>query len=108
MRDALWRDGIPILRKLTGLPDGKARGLLGSLLKGTHDDCARVYRVLREADNLGPADPVAWIKAACDDARAQRKPGRVADSLAGIFGIPAPTDGPPTLDLYHNEWRTDP
>jgi hypothetical protein len=73
-------------------------------LKSTHDDCARVYRVLREADDLRSADPVAWIKAACNDARAKT---RVADSLAGILGIPDETDGPPTIDIFDFEGRTD-
>lgn len=102
IREALWRDGIPILRKLTGLPDGKARSLLGSLLKATRDDCARAYRVIREADDLRPADPVAWLRAACNDARVIN---RVAEAMAGICGTPDATDEAPTIDLFQNEWR---
>jgi predicted nucleic acid-binding protein len=105
MRDTLWRDGAPIVRRLTGLPEIRVRALLGSLLKSTQDDCARLYRVLREADDLRPVDPVAWLKAACNDGR-QRKPGRLADSLAGIYGI-EPNGRAPTLDLYPDEYRTD-
>jgi hypothetical protein len=95
MRDVLWRDGLPILRKLTGKSETSVRSVLGSLLKSTHDDCARVYSALREAENLGPADPVAWLKAACSDTRAKN---RIADSLAGIYGIEP--DGPPTIDMF--------
>jgi hypothetical protein len=103
MRDVLWRDGLPIVQTLTGMPQSKARSLLGSLLKSTNDDCARVYRVLREAHDLRPVAPVAWIKAACNDGRPK---GRLADSLAGIFGGTAGRDDPPTLDLYSNEWSS--
>jgi hypothetical protein len=102
MRDALWRDGLPIVRHLTGLPDGKARGLLGSLLKSTNDDCAKVYRALREAEDLRPAVPVAWLKAACDEGRSQRRPSRVADAMAGIGFAPADDRGP-VLELFPHE-----
>jgi hypothetical protein len=57
----LRRDGLLIVRKLTGKSETSARTFLGSLLKSTRDDCARVYRVVREADDLRPADPVAWL-----------------------------------------------
>jgi hypothetical protein len=100
MRETLWRDGIPIMRNLTGWPDGKTRSFLGSLLKSTNDNCARVYRVIREADDLRPADPVAWLKAACDDGRAQRKPDHRMATVAAILKIPPPPDAwEPTLDL---------
>jgi hypothetical protein len=58
--------------------------------------------VVREADDMQPADPVAWLKAACNDARAKN---RVADSLAGIFGLEP--DGPPTLDIFPDDWRVE-
>jgi hypothetical protein len=105
MRDVLWRDGLPIVRKITGMPEKAARTLLGRLLKSTHDDCARVYRALREAENLGAADPVAWLNAACNDTRVKN---RITDSLAGIYGIDVPTDELPTINLFSNEWTTAP
>jgi hypothetical protein len=107
MREVLWRDGLPIIRKLTGLPDDKSRTLLGRLLKATHDDCAKVYRALRQAEDLNPADPIAWLRAACNDASRHQKPNRVADALAGIFGSTPPPDDEPILDLVPGEWRTD-
>ena len=46
-------------------------------------------------EDLRPADPVPWIKAACNDARVTN---RITDSLAGIYGIEP--DGPPTIDMF--------
>jgi uncharacterized protein YdaU (DUF1376 family) len=63
-RAELWGEGLPILRGLTGKPDGPSRGLLGKLLKAARDDCPSVMRVLREAADLRPAEPVAWLTAA--------------------------------------------
>lgn len=65
IRDAMWRDGLPILRFLTGKSESTCRAFLGKLLKATHDDCARVYAVLREAESLRPAEPGAWLMRAC-------------------------------------------
>lgn len=76
MRTVLFRDGIPIVRKLIGGSDSGARTVLGRLLKETQDDCSRVYAALREAESLHPADPSAWlfgaVKSRC---RARDRPG---------------------------------
>ena len=61
IRETLWRDGLPIIRSLIGKSDTQARTLLGKLLKLSHDDCARVYAALREAETLKPIDPSAWL-----------------------------------------------
>lgn len=63
-RDLLWQQGLPILRGLIGGSDRQTRGLLGRLLRNTHDDCARTLAVVREAADLRPADPQAWLVAA--------------------------------------------
>ena len=64
IRDALWRDGPPILRALIGLGDRQARTLLGRLLRDARDDAAAVHALLHEAQSLHPADPQAWLMAA--------------------------------------------
>ncbi len=61
IREALWRDGLPIIRALIGSSDAQARAFLGKLLKASHDDCARVYGAVREAESLKPVDPKAWL-----------------------------------------------
>ena len=63
-RMELWGEGLDLLRGLTGKPDGSTRGILGRLLKTARDDCPAVMRALREASDLRPADPVAWLTAA--------------------------------------------
>jgi hypothetical protein len=68
-RDALWQDGLPILRRLTGKPDGAARALLGKLLRESRDDCARVLAVLHRAADTRPVDPVPWLTEAVKDRR---------------------------------------
>lgn len=73
IRTALFRDGIPIVRTLVGSSDTQARALLGGLLKATHDDCARVYALLREAESLRPVDPKGWLFGA---AKARASPER--------------------------------
>lgn len=64
MRATLFEHGLPILRALTGKGDGQCRGLIGRWLAGMDDDCGRLYAVLREAEALRPADPMAWLTAA--------------------------------------------
>lgn len=60
----LFRDGIPIVAGLTGKPDAPTRTLIGKWLKSSRDDCRRVLRVLEDARDANPIDPVAWIEAA--------------------------------------------
>jgi len=60
----LFREGIPIVAGLTGKPDTPTRTLIGKWLKSSRDDCRRVLRVLEDARDANPIDPVAWIEAA--------------------------------------------
>lgn len=64
-RALVFGDGIPIIRGLTGQSEQQARGLLGRMLSATNDDCRRVHAALSEAHDLKPAEPVAWLMAAC-------------------------------------------
>jgi hypothetical protein len=88
IRDAVYRDGIPIIRDLTGLADARARAMLGGLLKAAYDDCARVYGFLREVENLRPADPTAWLWAAAKRPRygaATNRRDLLADEKAKVL-----------------------
>jgi hypothetical protein len=101
---ALFRDGVPILRALIGKSDTASRTMLGALLKAADDDAARVYGLIREAEDLCPADPQAWLYAAAKrgrrssgaprrentGARLRRELGLDAD-LDSLFADPAAT-----------------
>lgn len=74
-RTMLFRDGVPTLRQLTGKSDGAARALIGKWLRTTRDDCKRLSRVIEDARDANPADPVAWIEAALQERSGQPKSG---------------------------------
>lgn len=76
IRDRLWREGLPIIRDLTGLSESQARAFLGGLVKRAADDCSRVFRVVQEAGSLRPIDPKGWLtKAASPPAGHLQAPG---------------------------------
>jgi uncharacterized protein YdaU (DUF1376 family) len=60
-RSILWREGLPIVRALTGQSEAQSRGFLGKMLKKSRDDCARTLQVILEAQSLKPVDPMAWL-----------------------------------------------
>lgn len=65
VRSELWAEGLPIIRGLTGKPEGAARGILGKLVKDCRDDCALALGILREARDLRPVGELAaWLTAA--------------------------------------------
>jgi predicted RNA polymerase sigma factor len=97
---------VPILRALIGKSESQCRTLLGALLKATDDDAARIYGLIREAEDLSPADPQAWLYAAArrggrsgaprrenTGARLRRELGLDAD-LDSLFADPAATGVP--------------
>jgi hypothetical protein len=61
-RKAVWTEGVTILCRLTGKPEGSARKLIGALLKTAKDDCTGMLAALRECPDGG--DPIAWLSAA--------------------------------------------
>lgn len=63
-RGELFSTGLGIVRSLTGKPDGAARGLLGKWAKTCRDDIATLNAILREAADINPIDPIAWIEGA--------------------------------------------
>lgn len=70
--DLLWREGLPILRHLTGKSDGQARSMLGRLRRDVADDCPRLLLLLQQARDLQPSDPVAWLAKACGSSAGYR------------------------------------
>jgi hypothetical protein len=89
VRDALWRDGPPILRVLLGTSDRQTRNFLGGLTKLAHDDCSAVYAALREAESLRPIEPQAWLRQACTPKgeRAPKVPGGVDPPRSRTFQL---------------------
>ena len=62
IRSRLWSIGLRELIALTGLPEGRARGFMGRLLKAANDDCAGILDALARCPDTG--DPQAWLMAA--------------------------------------------
>jgi uncharacterized protein YdaU (DUF1376 family) len=88
-RDALWRDGPPIVRDLLGTSDRQTRNFLGGLTKLAHDDCSTVYAALREAESLRPIEPQAWLRKACTprSERTAKAPEGVDPLIARTFRL---------------------
>lgn len=63
-RDALWSEGVSILKATTGKTDGAARAVIGRWCRDAGDDCALVLQKLRAAQRDRIGDPVAWVTAA--------------------------------------------
>ena len=58
-RTALFRLGLQAVRGLTGRSEAQSRGLIGKWLKACGDDASILSRILLEAADLRPAEPVA-------------------------------------------------
>jgi hypothetical protein len=63
-RRRLWADGLPILVRLTGVNERRARAHLGRILRDLKDDAAAALALLKDAEALDPANATAWIAAA--------------------------------------------
>lgn len=63
-RTALFRLGLQAVRGLTGKSEAQSRGLIGKWLKACGDDASILNRIILEAADLRPAEPVAWIEKA--------------------------------------------
>ena len=71
-RSALFSEGVERAVRLTGKPPKAMRGLLSKWLQAAADDAALVSLVLTEAEQLRPADPIAWVTAALQARTGQR------------------------------------
>lgn len=65
-RTEIWREGLAILRRLTGKAEGTSRGFMGRFVKALSDDCAAGMAILHEAEDLRPGEPEAWLMAAAN------------------------------------------
>ncbi len=74
-RDEFWRKGLAAYRRMTGRGDAPSRAFLGRLLRDLGDDCAAAMALIREAEDLRPGDPGAWLQAAARS-RGTRNAGR--------------------------------
>ncbi len=85
VRTILFRDGLALLRRLTGMPEQATRRLVAKLLRDARDDAALVAEAIRRADDLRPAEPVAWL---CGSVRALANPRRSRlDRIADDLGL---------------------
>ena len=112
----LWGEGVPILISL-GLSEGRARQMIGTWRKHTHDDAQAVLSAIQRARDHRIADPIPWITAALkphqenNHARRREKPtimGAAARIAAHIeaggsvdpttwIDVPRPPEGPSPL-----------
>jgi hypothetical protein len=63
-RTPLFRQGLAIVRELTGKSDPGARALLGKMLAGVRDDCPRLMHILQQCRDARPANPIPWLMTA--------------------------------------------
>lgn len=82
-RGELFGAGLARTRRLTGKSDGQCRAMLGRWLRDLGDDCTGLSRVLFEAEDARPADPVAWIEAAVRSRRGERPPPQASPVRRG-------------------------
>lgn len=94
-RIELWREGLAILRRLTGRPEGPSRAFLGRLLKAAVDNCDAILQILHEAESLRPVDPEAWLTQAAQSRGKRAETGISArkEKILRAGGL-WPTDGP--------------
>lgn len=87
-RTALFQLGLQAVRGLTGKSEGQSRSLIGKWLKACGDDASILNRILLEAADLRPAEPVAWIEAAVGQhsGRSPREAERTRNKAAWLEG----------------------
>lgn len=61
-RKALFGEALPLLARCTGRPETSLRSLVAKWLRSSHDDAAKVSRLIAEAVRDQRADPVSWIE----------------------------------------------
>lgn len=106
-RSQLWSEGLATYRRLTGKGDGPSRSALGRLCKSTRDDCATVLAALREADDLRPLDPMAWLTRRCSLANPEFRNGFLGLIASEGMEMPArPASNPVTAFLEASDVTT--
>jgi uncharacterized protein YdaU (DUF1376 family) len=69
IRKTLFDEGRRILLAANGLPDARARNLIGKWVKAAGDDAGKVLAKLRQAEADHVIDVVPWIEAALKPAK---------------------------------------
>lgn len=64
-RGLLWRDGLATLERITGLPNAKARRLLGRLSDAAAHDHVGLLALIEQAADARLDKPISWIVAGC-------------------------------------------
>jgi hypothetical protein len=107
VRTEFWREGLAIVRGLTGKSDAVCRAFLGRALKVLADDCDAGMAILHHADDLRPGGPEAWIMASCE-ARMSRKSSGISarkEKILRAGGLWPELDGP-IIDAHREGvWR---
>lgn len=62
VRKALWSDGLASLRRQTGLPEDRAKRLIGKWLKAGGDNATTVLTKIKQSEVDG-RDAIPWIEA---------------------------------------------
>ena len=58
----LWKEGVPLLA-MSGVPEDKARHVIGKWMQQTNDDALRILETLEEASEKQIFDWVPWVTA---------------------------------------------
>lgn len=85
-KGTLWREGVPIAERLTGMPNDKVRDMLGKLLNILGEDVGALMGILRRAEAKQPMHARSWLYGQAQIA----KPGRksVTDQLREDWDLP--------------------
>lgn len=102
-KDTLWREGVPIVRRLTKSADGSVRRMLGKMVDDAKGDHVMLLDVLRQAETLQPDQPYAWVKGAIN-ARARGPLLSLVDP-SDPYGIRAWMKGQPDVRVQTFEGK---
>ena len=85
-RSILFSHTLQLLRHMTGQHIDRCRGILGRLLRDLDDDASVVIRIVQDAADERPIDPLAWIMAV---AGARRPRAATAAQLDRDWNLPS-------------------
>lgn len=89
-RDQLWVNGLAVVRHSTGLPDKRARSLMGRWLKDCRDSAETLNAILTDAADTRPIEFEAWVtqavKARCNPHAIQQQRARAWSSGVMVEG----------------------
>ncbi|MEE8658870.1 hypothetical protein CGLAMM_07340 [Acetobacteraceae bacterium EV16G] len=100
-RQILFRTGLDNVSRLTGKPPPQCRPVIGRWLKACKDEAHLVNKVIAEAVEQRPADPIAWITASLR----HRIPPLIQASVARFGLDEVDLDAP--LRVYHEQCRRE-